>query len=277
MNPPGVSLYKLDRWSGSFGEWPVYPDAVEETIRDAVSHSYAERNCSYLLVALMLEGELLYRCDNGAESLVGAGEAQVIPANSNYSFRTRSPGRYHKLVLEVKGRLLPAWSEALRLNVPLRLRPPPGLGSQMRDIGALLGDGDAADVPALLAKLHGLLAGLSLAAGGAPEGEALLLARAKAALENDPAGKLSIPGLAAELGVCHSTLNKLFRERAGISPSQYRIKCRMEEARRLLADTTLLVKEVAFRLGYVNQLYFSNDFKKSRGMSPRAFRASGGG
>lgn len=252
----------------------MYPAAVEETVRDAVSHSYADRRCGYLLVALMLEGELLYRCDNGAESLVGEGEVQVIPVHSNYSFRVPRPGRYRKLVLEVQGPLLPSWSEALRLNVPLRFRPPSASGfeSKIRELGALLREGGEADVPVLLAKLHGLLAELSLAAGEATEGGQLLLAKAKARLENDPGGTLDIPGLAAELGVCHSTLNKLFRERAGVSPLQYRIQRRMEEARRLLADTSMPVKEVAFRLGYGNQLYFSNDFKKSCGVSPRAFR-----
>ena len=277
MNPLGISLLKLDCWNSSFGEWPIYPDAVEEVIRDTRSHSYAERGCSYLLVTLMLAGELIYRWDSGPEILIGPGEVQLIPVNSNYSFRIRRPGRYHKLVLEVKGHLLPTWSEALRLNLPLRLRPPSptGLEAKMRDMSALLRGGREVDIPDLLSKLHGFLVDLSLIARAAPKGEEYLLARAKSMLESDPAGKLDIPGLAEELGICHSTLNKLFRERAGVSPLQYRIRRRMEEAKHLLGNTSLPVKEVAFRLGYLNQLYFSNDFKKNCGMSPKAYRLSG--
>lgn len=276
MNPLGVSLFNLDCWSSYLGEWPIYPYAVEEVIRDSRSHFYAERGCSYLLVALMLEGELIYRCDNGPESLIGPGEVQVIPVNSNYSFRIRRPGRYHKLVLEVKGHLLSAWSEALRLNLPLGLRPPSSakLEAKIRDMGALLRGGREADIPTLLSKLHGFLVELSLIARAAPKGEQSLLARAKSMLESNSAGKLDIPSLAEELGICHSTLNKLFRELAGVSPQQYRIRCRMEEAKSLLGNTSLPVKEVAFRLGYVNQLYFSNDFKKNCGMSPKAHRRS---
>ena len=43
-------------------------------------------------------------------------------------------------------------------------------------------------------------------------------------------------------------------------------------AEELLMQTTLPVKEIAFRLGYQKPLYFSAEFRRLRGISPGNFR-----
>ena len=37
-------------------------------------------------------------------------------------------------------------------------------------------------------------------------------------------------------------------------------------------QTTLPIKEIAFRLGYTKPLYFSAEFRRLRGISPGSFR-----
>jgi AraC-like DNA-binding protein len=63
------------------------------------------------------------------------------------------------------------------------------------------------------------------------------------------------------LQLSHSTLDRLFRDTLGESPSEYHHRLRMEEAARLLQDGKLSVKEVAYRLGYRHPNHFSRAFK----------------
>ena len=68
------------------------------------------------------------------------------------------------------------------------------------------------------------------------------------------------------------TLNRKFQQTFGMTPYHYRLEQRMKRAEELLMQTTLPVKEIAFRLGYQNPLYFSAEFRRLRGISPGNFR-----
>ena len=48
---------------------------------------------------------------------------------------------------------------------------------------------------------------------------------------------------------------------------------RQEEARRLLATTTLKVSQVGSRVGYADPNYFITAFKKQEGVTPTEYRA----
>ena len=84
--------------------------------------------------------------------------------------------------------------------------------------------------------------------------------------------KVTIPELAAELGISRATLNRRFLDTVGFSPVHYRNRCRMEKAKLLLSSSTLSVKEIANLLGYCHQFHFSEEFKRYCGVSPHRFR-----
>lgn len=60
----------------------------------------------------------------------------------------------------------------------------------------------------------------------------------------------------------------VFKQRTGMTMHQYHTRIRINEAARLLRETTLNVSQVSYRLGYQDPLYFSNVFKKALGTSP---------
>ena len=57
-----------------------------------------------------------------------------------------------------------------------------------------------------------------------------------------------------------------------MSPIAYLTKTRMENARRLLLDADLTIKEVAAQVGYQDAHYFSRAFARESGMAPTAYR-----
>ncbi len=82
----------------------------------------------------------------------------------------------------------------------------------------------------------------------------------------------SIDELSEHFHLSAATLHRLFRRHLGVSPIHYQLKRKMEVAKRLLLATEEPIKEIAFRVGYSNALYFSSEFHRFTGESPRNFR-----
>jgi AraC-like DNA-binding protein len=73
-------------------------------------------------------------------------------------------------------------------------------------------------------------------------------------------------------GLSTSRLQALFREVTGYPPLDYLRRLRVEEARRLLADQRLAVKEIAARTGFRDTSHFSKVFRRIDGLSPAHYR-----
>lgn len=101
------------------------------------------------------------------------------------------------------------------------------------------------------------------------------LEQARDRLARDHASRLSLPALSAELGLGYSSFRAGFRERFGVSPGEYRLRCRIGRAQELLQITALSVGAIAQQLGYPDVCAFSAQFARHVGTSPTSFRLSG--
>lgn len=82
---------------------------------------------------------------------------------------------------------------------------------------------------------------------------------------------LSLNMVAEEIGVNPSYLSYIFKKEYGFSLSRYVIQVRMEQAKRLIESDTkerLSVLELAGKVGYTDEYYFSKSFKNYYGISP---------
>lgn len=83
---------------------------------------------------------------------------------------------------------------------------------------------------------------------------------------------LNVERFARELKVGYSHFRKAFRAEIGVSPKQFHLHVRLQKAQHLLTNTDMPLKEIAQMLGFDSQFHFSNQFKASFGISPRAWR-----
>ncbi|MCZ8523300.1 MULTISPECIES: response regulator transcription factor [Paenibacillus] len=85
-------------------------------------------------------------------------------------------------------------------------------------------------------------------------------------------GELTLTEAAARVHLNPSYLSQLFKQQLGRGFVEHIVEMRMEEAKRLLAATSLRISEVASRVGYTDVAYFSNTFKRSAGCTPTEYR-----
>jgi len=84
--------------------------------------------------------------------------------------------------------------------------------------------------------------------------------------------KLSLAKLAREVGYSPTYLTTLFKKETNYSPISYFSHLKILKACEFLDYTRMKVKEISFNLGYSDPYYFTKDFKKKMGLSPRNYR-----
>ena len=90
-------------------------------------------------------------------------------------------------------------------------------------------------------------------------------------LQFDEEQKLSIDEIAKMCFVTPAYFRRLFREYAGMSPSEYRTHRKIERACELLLRSDLSVAELSDLLGYEDPSYFCRVFKKQVGVPPSEY------
>jgi len=83
---------------------------------------------------------------------------------------------------------------------------------------------------------------------------------------------LTLIEIAQSINVSKNYFSQVFSSLMGIGPMKYLKQLRFDKAKALLKNPTLKIKEIAYMLGYINQLHFSAEFKKEMHCSPLAYR-----
>ncbi|MCA1950456.1 MAG: response regulator [Treponema sp.] len=86
---------------------------------------------------------------------------------------------------------------------------------------------------------------------------------------------LSLEETAAELEISPGYLSRLMKQATGYSFVEYVGRIRIQHALQLLADPAVKVYEIAEKVGYRSQHYFSRAFKQILGISPVEYRKGG--
>ena len=98
------------------------------------------------------------------------------------------------------------------------------------------------------------------------------LQRAMRYLEERVDGRIQVPELAAMVGISPSHLASLFREATGGGVLAHHTALKMARARVLLDTTDLPVADVGRQVGMDDPFYFSRQFRRMHGVSPRGYR-----
>lgn len=99
-----------------------------------------------------------------------------------------------------------------------------------------------------------------------------LLGRILLFIEENLNRSFTIEELCSAFHCSRSYISHLFCSSTGHSFPEYLNLLRMEEARKLLAQTDFPITEIALKTGFSSSSYFSSLFRRMNGMSPSTYR-----
>jgi len=208
---------------------------------------------------------------SGRDHHVIAGDIFLIHPGVKHRYATGPSGILHKRYIEIRGPLLPALLRTMGLMGQDTIRPahPGAVTAVMRRVFALLSK-TAPDWPDKLSlAAHELLI---LLRKNLPHRRPSTLITALAFIERNLSRTITHAELCAHTGLSSTHLCRLFNTHVGSPPMRFLANQRMAWAQRLLVDSMMSIKEIAAAVGYDDQLYFSAQFKRHNGMSPKAYR-----
>ncbi len=86
--------------------------------------------------------------------------------------------------------------------------------------------------------------------------------------------KISVKNISDTVNISVSQLNRLFKKEFGKTVYSYLLDCRIELSKSLLKGTGMSIGQIADKLKFADEHYFSNIFKKKTSYTPTEYRKS---
>lgn len=104
------------------------------------------------------------------------------------------------------------------------------------------------------------------------DGEAVYMEEALRFIKNNYQEFTTVQDIADHLGIDRTYLFRLFKKEINISPIDYLINLRIENAKLMLINTNKPIKEISQLIGYSSYTSFVRSFKNKCGISPNEYR-----
>jgi AraC-like DNA-binding protein len=117
-----------------------------------------------------------------------------------------------------------------------------------------------------------LLSGAGVEFGKPSNGPDRRVEHARALIAERLPERLTLTGLAREVGASPFHLARLFRRETGLSMHTYLVAARIERAKQLLDDGDRRIVEVALDCGFASHSHFSDAFRRATGLTPSEYR-----
>lgn len=86
--------------------------------------------------------------------------------------------------------------------------------------------------------------------------------------------KITVEDMARQACLSVSRFHEVFRAAAGITPHQFLLRTRLDQAAQLLATTSLTASEISYRTGFSSQSALTNALRKYKGTTPSRLQAA---
>lgn len=123
------------------------------------------------------------------------------------------------------------------------------------------------------AAFYGLIIETMYAVEKTPERKPVILAqKIKKYIDDNLHEEISVTSIAKAFYLSETHVIRIFRDKYAETPKQYILRRKIEEAKRMLLETMLQIKEIAMILHFADSYHFSHTFKRYTKYSPEKFR-----
>lgn len=253
--PSGLSLYSCGRRDS------------EEPL------CFSERAAAHYMLCLISDGAGEVTAD-GRTFLAAKGEVFLVRPGVRVSCEPDSDTPWTVLYMEFDGGDAEIYLDEAGFPEGEIVKRASGKGIASAVMSCL--DFNGENVPTQ-SKLTSLLLG-AIGALGAKSGEKrradpdIQVKKAVSFIEHNYMRGITAGDAALHLNIDRTHFFRIFKARTGLSPEKYIMKCRIDNARRMLGEGDSSVTETALAVGIRDVYYFSKFFKKNTGMSPSEYR-----
>jgi len=228
-------------------------------------------------VVYISDGEGSYRDERGWEQKLTPGDFIFVFPELEHIYNPSPGTAWRCSFLCFQGPIFDLWQESGVLDpaVPILHREPVDLWS--RRLGEVLGPSrQLGSQPPLveISRLQEFLSAILADSGQAPlaDEDRRWMERATERLETSLESRPDWLEIAREFGLTAEGFRKRFTRLTGHPPARYRAGRLVDRACAMMCETRLTDQQIAERLGFCDEFYFSRKFKEITGKSPRAFR-----
>ncbi|WP_410510943.1 AraC family transcriptional regulator [Paenibacillus sp. BR2-3] len=228
-------------------------------------------------VVYIVSGSGVY-AENGREEQPVSGKSLFFfRPGSRYNFGPPQGGSWDEYYINFSGTRVTEWLEAglIAGGTVFQVHSGIGITDFLEEVLKLMEGGAPADADRAALLLEGLLLECSLVIkeNGRPA-QHDSLPQIREDLHSCVYGDMDLMQIAAKHHISMSTLRRLVRRSSGYPLHDYIHRLKMSEAKHLLLNTPLRVKEIAGMLHYQDVFYFSRLYKKYMGISPQNCRSN---
>lgn len=253
---------------------PGVPGVGEVLHAHFTEHAYPAHTHDLWTVLLVDTGGVAYDLERRSHD-APPGSLTLLPPHVPHDGRAAATSGFDKRVLYVDERWLPLGLTGAAVATPT-IRDAALLEAVAQLHGTLAAPGDELEAESRLAMISERVAGHLDRTTDVPRSgrEPVLARHVRDRLDHDLADAPTLDALARELDVHPTHLVRAFGREYGLPPHRYVTGRRVDRARRLLLDG-MPAAEVAAAVGFHDQAHLIRHFRRTLGVTPGAWLASG--
>lgn len=225
----------------------------------------------FYVLEYVLRGRGHLTC-GGEYYAVSAGDVYFLQPGTAHEYHSDRADPWEKIWFNIRGRLMDSLCEAYRLHGMVYFHQCP-LAEEFQEALSLVRNWDAGSELAFSLQIHRIMAKLrEWKEQHREEVHSADGVRLKEYLEEHWREDVPVEDLAAVIRKSPAQVRRIFQRDWQMSPHRFQIRQRVFFACQYLENTEYPIKVLAAQLGFRDEFYFSNWFRKEKGLSPTQYR-----
>lgn len=265
-----LNLEQKFLFSGNM-EYPFNIEAIGITHPDR-DYFISRNRSDYHVIEYVVTGKGTLSV-NGKEYNLQAGDVYILPAESTHSYRSDPEQPYQKLWCNFYSDTFEKIRSDYRLNGEYVFHAPECEEDFVRLVeiatfGSRMNDNEWTNIASILMNVLNKIAAREYR----PDDSFVIAARAKEIFDDAVFQNITVEDVTKQLFVSKTILTREFRIMYGMSPYHYYLNKKLSQAKLMLRNSNMSVKEISEKLCFADEHYFSGLFKRKIGVSPSEFR-----
>lgn len=220
------------------------------------------------IIEYVINGVGHIRC-NDQKYTVGAGDAYIISSFTNHEYYADEDEPYQKIWINVSGSLIDHLLLMFNLSEPVILRhlDMTEYFSRMRE--QLDSEYDLEKIASIM---FGMIFKFSDSFSPQQKQNLSLAEKMRQHIDKNLNKRITTSDVAAHFHITPIYASRVFKSQYGQTINQYIINSTLDLAAQWLKNSAFTIGEISDILGYCNDNYFANQFKKYHGISPKQYQ-----